>query len=135
MPGEIDDHTIPRPVSHAGLVEIDDGGVLVDEEAGRGYALNATASVLWSLFDSRSSLGELADDVSNMFGVPRQEVADSCHGLVRVLGELGLFENVARSFASLPIDITYADDCGEPNPPLSDAPAFDSRYLVAPPNA
>jgi hypothetical protein len=137
LPDDIDDRSIPIPVPHAAIVEIDDGGLLVDEEAGRGYALNATASLLWKLFDSRSPLGELIDDVSAAFGVPRQDVADSCLGLVRVLGELGLFENVARSFASLPIDIEYVDEdeCGEPIRPEIDEPSFDSRYLASPPSA
>lgn len=135
-PDDVDDRTVPIPAAHIGIVEIDDGALLVDEEAGRGYAVNATAALLWRLLDSRSPLGDVIDDVSAAFGVSRQEVADSCHGLVRVLGELGLFENLARSFASLPVDIEYVDvdECGEPIRPV-DERSFDSRYLLAPPNA
>jgi Coenzyme PQQ synthesis protein D (PqqD) len=137
-PEEVDDRTVPFPAPHAALVPIDDGGVLVDEEAGRGYALNATASLVWTLFDSVSPLGDLIDDVSAAFGAPRSEVADSVHGLVRFFGEMGLFENVTRNIASVPIDIEYVDldECGEPIPPAAaDGPSFDSRYLMAPPNA
>ncbi|MDQ1565413.1 MAG: hypothetical protein QOF96_293 [Actinomycetota bacterium] len=134
---DIDDRTVPIPAAHVAIVEIDDGGLLVDEEAGRGYALNATASLLWRLLDSRSPLGDLIDDVSAAFGVPRTDLADSCLGLVRAFGELGLLENVTRSLASLPIDIDYVDldECGEPVRPPTDGPSFDSRYLAAPPNA
>lgn len=135
-PEDIDDHTVPVPTSHAALVEIDDGGLLVDEEAGRGYALNATATLLWKLFDSVSPLGDLVEDVSAVFGVPREEVADSVRGLVRFFGEVGLFDNVTRNIASVPIDLEYVDldECGEPVPP-GPRPSFDARYLEAPPNA
>lgn len=137
-PDDVDDRTVPIPSPHVALVEIDDGGVLVDEEAGRGYALNATASLLWALFDSASPLGDVIDDIGAAFGTPRGQVADSVHGLVRFFGELGLFENVTRDIASVPIDIEYVDvdECGEPLPPgATDGPSFDDRYLAAPPNA
>jgi coenzyme PQQ synthesis protein D (PqqD) len=137
-PDDVDDRTVPVPAAHVALVEIDDGGVLVDEEAGRGYAVNATAALLWKLFDSVSPLGELIDDVSAAFGEPRSDIAASVHGVVRFLGELGLFENVTRSLASVPIDIEYVDvdDCGQPVPSAAaDRTAFDARYLAAPANA
>jgi hypothetical protein len=137
-PDDVDDRTVPLPAPHVAIVAIDDGGLLVDEEAGRGYALNSTASLLWTLFDSASPLGDLIDDVSAAFGAPRPEVAHSVHGLVRFFGEVGLFENVTRNIASVPIDIEYVDvdECGEPIPPdAPEGPSFDARYLVAPPNA
>jgi hypothetical protein len=136
-PDDVDDRTVPLPASHVALVKIDDGGVLVDEEAGRGYALNATASLLWTLFDSESPLGDLIDDVSTIFEVPRQEIAGSVHGMVRFFGEVGLFRNVTRNIASIPIDIEYVDpdECREPTPPGRARPSFDDRYLPAPPNA
>ena len=137
-PDEVDDRTVPLPAAHVALVGVDDGGVLVDEEAGRAYALNATAALVWKLLDSTSPLGELIDDVTEVFDAPRQEVADNVHGLVRFFGELGLFENVTRNIASVPIDIEYVDldECGEPVPPTpADGPTFDDRYLLVPPNA
>src|SRR2546423_6151868 len=137
-PDDVADRPVPLPASQVAFVEVDDGGVLVDEEAGRGYAVNATASLLWTLFDSVSPLGEVIDDVSAAFGEPRPDIADSVHGLVRFFGELGLFENVTRNLASVPIDIEYVDldECGEPIPPgASDGPSFDARYLATLPNA
>jgi Coenzyme PQQ synthesis protein D (PqqD) len=137
-PDDIDDRTVPVPAPHVAIVEIDEGGLLIDEEAGRGYALNATASLLWTLFDSVSPLGDVIDDVSAAFGAPRRDVAGNVHGLVRSFGELGLLANVTRNIASVPIDIEYVDldECGEPVPPgPPDASSFDARYLPAPPNA
>lgn len=136
-PDDVDDRTIPLPVPHAAMIEIDDGGLLVDEEAGRGYALNATATRIWKLFDLKCPVGDLIDDVSAAYGVPRPEVADSVRGLVRTFGEYGLFENVARNIASIPIDVEYVDvdECGEVIQPAADGPSFDTRYLAAPPNA
>ncbi len=137
-PDDIDARTVPLPAAHVALVQVDDGGVLVDEEAGRGLALNATASLLWSLLDSVSPIGDLVDDVSDVFGTPREEVEDSIVELVRFFGEFGLFTNVARDSAAVPIDIEYVDvdECGESIPPSAAAgPTIDDRYLAAPPNA
>jgi coenzyme PQQ synthesis protein D (PqqD) len=137
-PDQIDERTVPVPASHVAIVDVDDGGLLVDEEAGRGYPVNATASLLWKLLDSVSPVGDLIDDVSAAYEVPRSAVADSVHDLVRTFGHLGLLENVSRSFASMPIDIHQADPdtCREPVPPGSaGGRSFDDRYLPAPPNA
>ena len=136
-PDDVDDGTVPIPAPHVAMVEIDDGGLLVDEEAGRGYALNTTASLVWTLFDAVSPIGDVIDDVSAAFGAPREDVADSVVGMVRTFGELGLFENVTRNIASVPIDIEYVDldECGEIIPPAIDGPSFDDRYLATLPNA
>lgn len=136
-PDDIDEHTIPVPVPHAVFVRIGDSGLVVDVDAGRGYALNATASLLWTLFDSVSPLGELIDDVSAVYGAPREQVADSVHGLARFFGQMGFFSNVKRSMASLPVDFEYVDldECGEPIPPDATGASFDERYVAAPPNA
>jgi hypothetical protein len=135
-PDDIDDRTVPVPAAHVALVDIDDGGLLVDEEAGRGYALNATASLVWKLLDSVSPIGDVIDDLTDTFSVPREEVADSVHGLVRFFGEFGMLDNVRRNLASLPMDIEYidVDECGEVVPPEV-LPSFDARYVAAPPNA
>jgi hypothetical protein len=135
-PEEIDDSTVPVPAAHVAFVPVDDGGVVVDEAAGRAYALNASASLLWTLFDSVSPLGELVADVSDVFGAPTEEVGDRVHALVRFFAEVGLFTNMTRRIESVPIDVEYVDvdECGEPIPP-GPTPTFDARYLKAPLNA
>ncbi len=136
-PDEIDDLTVPIPAPHVALLEMEEGGLLVDEEAGRAYPVNATASLVWKLLNSGSPIGDLIDEVSDTFGESRSEIAAAVHGLMRTFGELGLFENVLRSFASLPVDIEYVDldECGEPVQPDGAERFFDERYLTAPPNA
>ena len=137
-PDDIDDRTVPLPAAHVAIVEVGDGGVLVDEEAGRGYPVNSTASLIWQLLDSVSPIGDIVDDVTSTFGAPRADVAANVHSLVRTFGELGLLDNVSRDPASIPIDIEYVDlsACGEPvRPGAADAQPPDERYLAAPPNA
>jgi hypothetical protein len=135
-PEEIDDSTVPVPAAHVAFVQVDEGGVVVDEAAARAYALNSSASLVWKLFDSVSPLGELVADVSDVFGAPPDEVRDRVHASARFFAEVGLFSNVTRRIESVPIDVEYVDvdDCGEPVPP-GPRPTFDARYLEAPPNA
>jgi hypothetical protein len=137
-PEEVNDQTVPVPSSHVGRVPVDDDGLLVDEEAGRAYPVNATASLLWTLLDGTSPLSDLVDDMSAAFGAPRPDVAGSVHQSVRTFGELGLLRNVMRNLASIPIDIEYVDpdECQERVPPESaETVSFDNRYMSAPPNA
>ena len=135
-PDDIDERTVPLPASHVAIVEVADGGVLVDEEAGRGYPVNSTASLIWKLLDSVSPIGEIIDDVSSTFGTARSDVAANVVSLARTFGELGLFDNVSRNPASIPIDIEYVDldACGEPVQAGATEPP-DERYLAAPANA
>jgi len=135
-PIDVDDETVVVPADGAALVAVDADAVLVDEEAGRAFALNSTGALVWSLFDAGSPLGDVIDDVSDAFGVARDEVSASVHGLVRFFGELGFFENIQRDLASLPVDLQYvgAGDCGEPVPG-PDWRSLNARYLEAPPNA
>jgi hypothetical protein len=128
-----------------GAVEVEGRLLLVDEEAGRGYPLNPTGSLLWRILDSVSPLGELIDDLAESFDAPRDDVARGVVHLVRDLGLFGLLEGVARHRDSVPIDVEYAEapvdasvlDCDDPE--LADSqteePEFDGRYLAAPPNA
>lgn len=139
-PADIGEDTVVVPGSHVGVVEIEDRILLVDEAAGRGHALNPTATLVWRLLGTRVALGELIDEMSAAFSVPRREVDHSVIGLVRNLGALGLLDGVFRSLESVPIDIEFVDpdDCAEPEPPTGgrlEAPEFDAHYLAAPPNA
>lgn len=137
-PGQVDETTVVAPARHVGTVAVGERAVLVDESAGRGWALNASGALIWRLFDGKSPLGDLVNDLSDVLGAPRHEVADSVVGLASFLGELGLLDGVLRNLASVPVDIEYVDvdDCGEviPAADLPAVPTFDSRYLAAPPN-
>lgn len=135
--GDVDETTVVAPAPQVGTVAVGDRVVLVDEEAGRGWALNPMGALIWRLFDGESPLGDLVDDLSDVLGAPRDEVAASVTGLASFLGEGGMLDGVRRSLASVPVDIEYVDvdDCGEvitaaAVPVLS----FDHRYLAAPPN-
>lgn len=133
-PEHVDDDTVVVRSSHAGLVDVDDRGIVVDEEAGRAYALNPTATLVWRLLDGASPVGALIEDLSDAFAAPRAEVADGVLGLVRYFGLLGLLDNVARHLSTVPIDVEYVGDGRDCGPGESDPPTFDDRYLAVPPN-
>lgn len=135
--GEVDETTVVAQGPHVGTVDVGDRVVLVDEATGRGWALNPTGALIWRLYDGASPLGELVDDLTDVLGGPRGEVAASVVGLTSFLGDVGLLDGVLRSIFSVPIDVQYVDvdELGNiVQDSASTTPSFDSRYLAAPPN-
>lgn len=136
-PDSIDERTVLTPGHHVGAVEVGDGLVLVDEFAAAGHALNPTATLVWRLLDGVSPLGDLIDDIASAYGIRRTDVSEQVIGLTRDLGSLGLFDQVSRSWRSVPVDIELVrhDDCGDGQAQAAEPlPELDDRYLAAPPN-
>jgi thiol-disulfide isomerase/thioredoxin len=71
------------------------GVVLVDETTGASVSLDGIGSVVWSVLDGTSPLGEIVDDLAVAFGAPREVVERDTLELTRSLGRVGLFEGIA----------------------------------------
>lgn len=118
-----------------GTVAVGTAAVLVDEPGGRAHALNATGAVVWECLDGDGDLGDLVDDLAEGFGADRATVAADVLGLARELARLGLLEGFDADADAWPagFDPAVDDDCAPDG--SAAAPAFDDRYLAAPPNA
>jgi hypothetical protein len=77
---------IPSPVVQ--MVTIGHESVLVDEGTGHAEVVNHTASIVWQCLDGQSSLGEIATDLADVFGVDREVVLADVLSLVTSLATL-----------------------------------------------
>jgi thiol-disulfide isomerase/thioredoxin len=91
---QIDGSFVPATQPGVASVELDGEFVLATPD-GRTFSLNATGAIVWRCFDGVATIDELADDVSEAFRAPRDQVAQDVLDLVRQLGRAGLLAGVA----------------------------------------
>jgi thiol-disulfide isomerase/thioredoxin len=97
---DIDESFVPRARDDISFVELD-GELVVAAPAtiaaGQidAHWLDRTASLVWGAFDGEGTVGELIDELSDAFSVPRDVVRDDVLDLVRTLGRVGLLDGVA----------------------------------------
>ena len=90
----IDEAYAPARGEHVHTVVLDGEGVLLDEDENRLHLLNATATLLWQLYDGTTTLGDLADDLSAEIGGDRATILADLVTISRHLGSEGLLEGV-----------------------------------------
>lgn len=74
--------------------------VVTDEVTGASVTLDALGAIVWQCLDGRSPLREIARDIAEVFGAPRDRVGSDVLGLVMSLGDLGLLHGVAADNGS-----------------------------------
>lgn len=84
----------PRPTIYT--VPLDNEAVLLDEENDRLHHLNPSATLVWQCFDGIATLGEIADDVSEVLGEDRDAVLDQTIAVTAQLADEGLLEVASR---------------------------------------
>jgi PqqD family protein of HPr-rel-A system len=86
--------TLPdsRPKHRDGLtiVELDGEAVVYDEHNGELHHLNPSATVALSLCDGTRTVEQMADEVSNAFGVSVQDVLPQMRSVLERFAEAGL---------------------------------------------
>jgi len=75
-------------------VEIDGEAVLYDEESGSTHLLNPTASIIWASLGTGFTLGELADELAEIFSADPGQVRDDVIAIARDLESKGLLEEL-----------------------------------------
>jgi hypothetical protein len=69
---------VPRRVPDVVWVTVDDEIVVLDA-SGRAQVITSTGALLWPLLDGVATVGELAADVADVFGIePELALADVC---------------------------------------------------------
>ena len=92
--GPLDEASAPARSTAVHTVEIDGEAVLLDQAAERLHHLNATAALVWSCLDGRSSLGQIAADLGAEMGVPVDTVLADTIVVMRRLRDEGLLAAV-----------------------------------------
>jgi hypothetical protein len=86
----IDERFVPARRGNVHAVEIDDEAVLLDEANGRLHLLNATGAMVWWSFDGAATVADIADELSDAFGVSRDRVVAESLAIVQRLVAEGL---------------------------------------------
>jgi PqqD family protein of HPr-rel-A system len=79
------------------VVELDGEAVVYDDASGELHHLNPSATLVFGLLDGTASVRELAADVSDVFGIPPDEVERQLRRLVRDFRRLGLLNGTGRA--------------------------------------
>lgn len=92
---EIDEGFVVRFRSPVAAVELDGEAVLLDGDTGAVHTLNPTATLVWQCCDGAASLGEIIDDLADVFrDAERAAIAADVLELTREMGRQGLMDGV-----------------------------------------
>jgi len=73
----------PKARDDLTVVELDGEAVIYDEETSDLHQLNQTATIVFGLCDGTNTMKEMAVDISEVFGVPIEDVEPQIRGLIR----------------------------------------------------
>ncbi len=73
-------------------VVLDGEAVLLDQSGERLHHLNVTGTLVWSCLDGRSTLAEIAADISRELGAPTTTVMDETVAIMAALQAEGLVD-------------------------------------------
>jgi len=93
-PESIDPAYVPRFRDDVVTVPVKDEAVLYEEETGRLHQLDPVGVIVCSLFDARTSLAGVVDQLVEAFAGDRDVIEGDVLRLARELGRLGLFPDV-----------------------------------------
>lgn len=124
----IDGGFVARPRATVASVELDGEVVLYDEVTEGMHVLNPTAATVWSCFDGRSSLDDIARELSALYETDAETVRAAVVDVARDMGRLSLLQGVEG--VAEPAGDEAAGAVGEPGPEPADAP----RFIAEPPS-
>ncbi|HET9441890.1 MAG TPA: PqqD family protein [Acidimicrobiales bacterium] len=110
---EIDTAHVPVPAPEVASVELDGETVLYHEITRMTHILSPVATVVWSCFDGSVSIGQLAAELADAYGAPRETVEGDVVTLARELGAQGLLDGVAAEEPAAADDDDKADPCAD----------------------
>lgn len=119
---------VPRIPETVASVEVDGETVVYDEIRQRVHVLSPTASIVWGGIDGRTSLDQIAQELSEAFGAEVAIVRSDVLELARELTDKGLLSEVVADDRRP--DVT--DGRGRPDADEGDGPA--PRFLEEPPS-
>lgn len=85
-----------RPRRCADVLQLDmgDGLILYNHDSSLVHHLNPSAGILWQLCDGEANVGQLAREISEEYGLNRQDIEAQVAGVVAEFDALNLVEDV-----------------------------------------
>jgi hypothetical protein len=130
---EVDAAFVPRRSPGIEWAELDGQAVLYDGSANAMHVLNATATLVWACLDDRTSVGELAADLSEAFQADGATVREDVMATVRRFAADGLLAGFESPDEARAGDDTPASGPDAPTP-ASEPGAPTPRVLAPPPD-
>ena len=109
---ELGPDSVPRRAPSTHTVEIDGEAIVLDEHQNRLHLLNASATIVWTCCDGSGTLAEIADDLADAVGTPREQLVAELVALARTLGAEGLLDGVAADPGPHGIEVPHVDVSG-----------------------
>lgn len=94
---DLDLDSVVHPRATVETFPLEDGAVLLDTRTGATVSVDPLGALVWSVLDGTGTLGEIANDLAEVFGAPPEQVGTDLLALVRKLGEVGMFEGVVEA--------------------------------------
>jgi PqqD family protein of HPr-rel-A system len=90
--------TVPpeyRPRKAADVLELDmgDGVILYNHDSSLVHHLNPSAALLWKLCDGEASVGQLAQEIAEEYGLKTNQVEEQVSGVIAEFDALDLVED------------------------------------------
>jgi PqqD family protein of HPr-rel-A system len=73
-------------------LDMEDGLIVYDRGSSLVHHLNPSARIVWHLCDGSTTIGQLATDIAEQYGLESEQVTAQVSGLVAELEALGLVE-------------------------------------------
>ena len=89
-----DSRAAPHPAIETSYLESE--AVLLDERTGTVHHLNSSASAVWLLLDGKLSIDEVAGELSEILGVPAEDVLPDVQAAVADFLDHGLLADGGR---------------------------------------
>ncbi len=84
---------VPRKCGDVLELDMGDGLILYNHDADLVHHMNPTAGIIWQLCDGEASVGQLAFEIADEYGLEHDQVQDQVAGLIGELDALGLVED------------------------------------------
>jgi hypothetical protein len=102
----------PRAKASLEVAELDDGTVVYDPGNNGLHHLNPSAALVFSLCDGTATIAEMSEAISDVYGVPGEEVELQVRALIADLRRDGVLER-SRPRKDLPVVVGEAPDLRE----------------------
>jgi PqqD family protein of HPr-rel-A system len=82
----------PQTRQDLAVVVLDGEAVVYDEDSGGLHHLNPTATIVFQLCDGTTTVREMSSEISEVFGIPADDVEREVRALLRGLRRSGLMD-------------------------------------------